>query len=404
MHAVDPTRHRRDARGRRAARLGPKVAGLALGLAGLLVPALPAAAAPVAGAVQPGPSQVERAEPASDALAGALAPVLDAGAPGALAGVRVDGALDRAAAGVANVDTSRPAHPGDRYRIGSNTKTMTAVVVLQLVEEGRLSLDDPLVDHLPRFDLDPRMTVRHALQQTTGLPTNTGIWNDPDSVAKNRFRAFTPTELVETALANFPEPRPEPGTSWTYSNTNYVLAGLVVESVTGHSLRTELRHRVFSPLGLRHTSFPSRFDPLLSGPALHGYVPGGNGTFEDMTTYNPSWAWAAGAVISTTSDETMFMRGLFDGTLLSEKSLEVMTDVGEFGYGLALLPIAAPCLPGGVAWGHDGIVFGYTSMAAGAPDGSRQAAVAANLSADEGDRVYPALAGALTDVICATDF
>ncbi|MFD2078821.1 D-alanyl-D-alanine carboxypeptidase [Actinopolymorpha cephalotaxi] len=323
----------------------------------------------------------------------------DAGVPGVVVARRDGDRLTRVARGVANLRTGRAARPDDRYRIGSNTKTMTSVVVLQLVAEGRLSLDDKVVRHLPGLGLDPRMTVRHVLQQTSGLHTDTMVFTPPRTVESVRFEYFTPRELVRLALTN-PEPRQAPGTHWEYSNTNYVIAGMLIEAVTHHPAQVELARRIFRPLGLHDTYFPVA-SPFVRGRHLNGYLPAGEGEPPvDLTVYGMSWVRTAGAVVSTTRDETTFLHALFTGRLLPRAQLAQMTDTGEFGYGLGF-PVRVPCVPGGVAWGHDGAVFGYSSGVFSTPDGSRQAAVGANtwLLTDAGE-LNPLPAQAAAAALC----
>ncbi|GAA2759272.1 serine hydrolase domain-containing protein [Actinopolymorpha rutila] len=312
--------------------------------------------------------------------------VVDAGAPGVVVARRDGDHVTRVARGVADLRTGRAAGPGDRYRVGSNTKTMTAVVVLQLVAEGRLGLDDKVVRYLPGLGLDPRMTVRHVLQQTSGLHTDTMVLTPPRTVESVRFEYFTPRQLVRLALTN-PKPRPVPGTHWEYSNTNYVIAGMLIEQVTHHPAQVELARRIFRPLGLHDTYFPVA-SPFVRGRHLHGYLSAGDGTPPvDITTYGMSWLRTAGAVVSTTRDELTFLHALFTGRLLPKAQLAQMTDTGEFGYGLGLFPLRLPCVPGGVVWGHDGAVFGYQSGVFSTPDGSRQAALGAStwLFTDDGE-------------------
>lgn len=312
-----------------------------------------------------------------DALTGLADQVVEAGVPGAVIGRRTAGGLQAVARGQANLDTGRAARPTDRYRIGSNTKTMVAVVVLQLVQEGRLGLDDSVDSLLPQFGLDERITVRHLLMQTSGFRTNTMIASPPYGYEYNRFHYFQPEELVRIALTNS-EPRHEPGRQYEYSNTNYVLAGLVIERVTGHSVQGELRRRIFGPLGLRDTSFPA-YNPVIFGRHLSGYLLADGEPPYDTTVYSMSWAWTSGAVISTVKDETTFMRALFDGTLLSKRTLETMTTVGPNGvYAMGLVRLPLTCAPGGAVFGHDGIVFGYLSSAFSSADGSIQTASVGN--------------------------
>ncbi|WP_329522232.1 serine hydrolase domain-containing protein [Spirillospora sp. NBC_01491] len=331
--------------------------------------------------------------------------VVKAGAPGALVAVQTRAGTREAARGVADLRTKRPARAGDRYRIGSNTKTMVATVVLQLVAEGRLGLDDKVAARLPGLGLDGRITVRHLLQQTSGLHQDQMLWRDTSSFKDHRFERFTPARVVRTALTN-PAPRAVPGTKWEYSNTNYVLAGMLIERVTRHSAEAELTRRIFRPLGMRGTTFP-RDTTHVAGRHLSGYVPralvdgSSDPTRFDTTVYNFSWAWTAGAVISTAEDEATFLRALMAGRLLPPSAMGQMLDTGAFGYGLGILPIKAPCAPGGVAWGHDGIVFGYSSLVAGTRDGAKSAVVAGNLSFDEGEKVYKTAASSLAPALCS---
>lgn len=335
----------------------------------------------------------------SDRLERLAHKVVEAGAPGSIVSQRVGQHTAAGASGVADVRTGRTANVDDRYRIGSNTKTMVAVVVLQLVEEGELGLDDSVAALLPDLGLDERITVRHLLQHTSGFHTDTMLGKGEYSYDAMRFRYFAPEELVEIALTN-PAPRPEPGTHHEYSNTNYVLAGMLIEEITGNPVEYELQHRILTPLRLDDTSF-ERVSPFILGSHLRGYLPQGQGKPPyDTTTYSFSWVWTAGAVVSTADDQTRFLQGLFDGDLLSPGMLDAMTDVNADGYGLGVFRVPVPCVPGGYAYGHNGIVFGYTSWVLSTPDGERQASAVGNLMAGDSSMnstVSQAAAGALCD-------
>jgi D-alanyl-D-alanine carboxypeptidase len=312
-----------------------------------------------------------------EALTGLADRVVEAGAPGAIVGRRTDSGLTAVARGKADLETGRPAGASDRYRIGSNTKTMVAVVVLQLVQEGRLGLDDSVSRLLPGPGLDERITVRHLLNQTSGFHTDTRIASPPYGYEYNRFHYFEPEKLVEIALTNT-EPRAEPGKQYEYSNTNYVLAGLVIERVTRRPVQVELQRRIFGPLKLRDTSFPA-YNPVIFGRHLSGYLLADGQPPYDTTVYSMSWAWTAGAVISTVHDETTFLRALFNGKLLSKRMFAEMTTPGPNGqYAMALVKLPLACAPGGFVWGHDGIVFGYLSSAFSTADGSVQTAAVGN--------------------------
>lgn len=352
--------------GRRPLR-GPAVLGA---IAGLLV----AITGPA------GASAAAQAHPAS--LKSLTQQLVAVGAVGAIGVARHGQDLTQAAAGTANLATGQPMRPGDRYRAGSITKTFVAVVVLQLAGEGRLRLDDTIDRWLP--GLVPggsKITIRELLNHTSGLQD---YFNDPtfDSQVLAGQR-FTPAQLI--AIANALGPVFPPGTSWAYSNTDYVLLGLIVEKATGHSLPAELARRIFEPLHLDHTSFPID-QTSISGDHAHGYVDlPGSPPLDITNRVSPSVAWAAGALVSTAADITSFYRALFNGRLLRPDLLAAMTttvptNIG-IDYGLGVFSIALPC---GTAFGHNGIFFGYDNIALTSPDGHHQVEFMINLDPQEG--------------------
>ncbi|MFI5821233.1 serine hydrolase domain-containing protein [Streptomyces rishiriensis] len=298
-----------------------------------------------------------------------LTDVVAAGAPGVIARTDDGRVVHQAAAGVSDIATAAKLQPDARFRAGSITKTFVATVVLQLVQAGRLALDEPVGRLLPGLLAGgDRITVRELLDHTSGLFDYTA---DPGVLAgEERDQVFTPRELVavaETHPASFP-----PGTSWQYSNTNYIVAGLLVEAVTHRPLARELQARIIGPLGLRATSFPTGTGHI-SGYHAHGYVspdlvPTTDGTPFDVTRFNPSAAWAAGALVSTADDLSRFYRALMQGALLSSSMLkEMKTTVAEdpadpsgARYGLGIERVQDPC---GADWGHGGEILGYQDMA-----------------------------------------
>ncbi|HEX3291830.1 MAG TPA: serine hydrolase domain-containing protein [Gaiella sp.] len=326
--------------------------------------------------------------PASGArLADVANGLVQAGAPGAVVVVRTPGGVRRAAAGVARIRPRVPLRAGDRYRIASVTKPFVATVVLQLEAEGRLRLDDPLERWLPGLLPGGReITLRMLLGHTSGL---FDYDNDTEWVRERiaaPLRTWQPRELVAIAARHrrlFP-----PGTDWSYSNTNYVLLGLVVEAATKHTLRRELTTRVFVPLGLRSTSYPT--GTQIPGPAVHGYlgdVPGLSipaGRLVDVTTRLSPSAWGAGQIVSTADDVSRFFAALLDGRVLSPRQLrEMKAEVGGTGpiaftvpYGLGLDIRHTPC---GTAYGHEGDVPGYRNAVWASSDGHRVAAVMVNV-------------------------
>src|SRR4051812_46494863 len=187
-----------------------------------------------------------RATPAADEPALALQRIVSAGSPGAIALIN-DGHRVRLLADGA-------ARPTERFRAGSLTKSFVATVALQLVHEGKLSLSDTVESRLPGIlPYGDQVTLRQLLNHTSGVPDNQDAV-DAEMLRGNLTRSWTPRELI--ALVAGKQPDFAPGAGWAYSNTNYMLAGLMIERVTGHSLGAELTRRVFAPLHLRDTSFP----------------------------------------------------------------------------------------------------------------------------------------------------
>ncbi|RKT57354.1 serine hydrolase domain-containing protein [Saccharothrix australiensis] len=262
--------------------------------------------------------------------------------------------------GVAEVGTTKPVPTDGRFRVGSITKTFVSTVVLQLVGEGKVGLDDPVSRHLP--GLLPRggeITVRMLLQHTSGLYNYTSdLPLDPAGFERIRFKHWEPEELVAIATA-----KPldfTPGTDWNYSNTNYIVAGLLVEKVTGKPYDEAVEQRVLRPLGLRSTVVPGdRVD--IPGPHAHGYY-SVDGRTVDVTRLNPSVAGAAGEMISTTADLDRFVDALLDGRLLAPAQQAELTKTLPFtgGYGLGFEALELPC--GVTVHGHGGGIPGYSSI------------------------------------------
>lgn len=207
-------------------------------------------------AVVAAPAGAATADPVRQALA-----VLTTGdgVPGAEAVVREDGRIRTVRSGVGDLATGAPIPAGARFRAGSETKSFVATVVLQLVAEGRVRLDAPIAKYLPGVvtgngNDGAKITVRQLLQHTSGLPNYTDYLLQGDA-EQLRHRGAEPAELVAMALAH--PPLFAPGTSWSYSNTNYVLAQMLVERVTGQSLAHEVGARIVRPLGLTGTSCPA---------------------------------------------------------------------------------------------------------------------------------------------------
>jgi len=281
------------------------------------------------------------------------------------------------AAGVADLESGTPLTPDARFRVGSIAKPFVATVVLQLVEEGAFSLDDPMSEVLPvsvtdRFDASDRTTVRMLLNHTSGIPE----WLDGQThayIGANPAKVWDVHEFLDLAAAR---PRPfAPGASWAYSNTDYNLLGMIIEQTTGHSWRDEVTARILVPLNLSDTSLPEPGNASIDGAYMHGYGVA-DGAIVDFSHVDPSMAGAAGggALVTTTTDLTTFLSALLSGALFRDAaSLDAMTtyvdavyEGGQTGYGLGLQRYE---FPGGIqAFGHAGGTAGYFSFIGYLPD------------------------------------
>ena len=327
------------------------------------------------------------AKPTAAANGAGLQSRLDAlvtgGAPGAILLVRGEDGRKRLRAGLAEVATGRAMHPRDRYRIASLAKTYVATVVLQLVGEGKLRLSDSVEKWLPGVVPNgENIRIRHLLGHTSGL---FDFENDPRLLAPylsgNLSHYWSPLERL--ALATSHEPLYPPGetTKATYSNTNYTVAGLIIEAATGKSLEAQLRRRIFKPLDLDSTTNPDR-ETTIAGRHAHGYFALGPPPLVDVTEFSPSITGAGGAIVSTVGDVARFYRALVKGRLLRPRLLRAMkrtlpTDSDlPSRYGLGLARYSTRC---GAAWGHNGSFPGYWTYAFSSANGNRQIVLMANV-------------------------
>ncbi|QKG24157.1 serine hydrolase domain-containing protein [Actinomadura verrucosospora] len=362
------------------ARMMLRVLSTALAGAALTAAAVPAANA----AARPGPGKGldAKVQERADKL------VAD-GAPGVIVMTRRGGRVAHVTAGVSDKATGAPMDARLLFRIASVTKTFTSTVVLQLAAEHRLSLDDTVDRWLPGLvgangNDGSKITVRQLLGQTSGLNDYT-----PDPrVMSDPSRSWKPEELI--AIATEKPPLYAPGTGWNYSNTNYILAGMIIEKVTRHPVGTEFQRRIFTPLHLRHTSYPTT-NPGFPGPYVHGYYY----DYGDVSTaISPSSARTSGGIVSTVDDVARFHRALFTGRLLPAKQMREMRTVRPVNddgvvedYGLGAARIKFSC---GYAWGHDGGFPGYRTWTYTSADGRRQAIVTYNESKYEYDETFRA--------------
>jgi D-alanyl-D-alanine carboxypeptidase len=289
----------------------------------------------------------------------------------------------------------------DRFKVASITKTFVATAVLQLVGEGKLGLDDTVAQWLPGLVPNgDHITVRELLSHTSGL---FDYLDDPRPLAPYLaldFRHFwTPRQLIRIAVSH--PPLFAPGAGFSYTNTGYLVLGLIAERAGGERLAVQLRRRIFAPLHLTQTRLPA--SQGLGQPRARGLfrVQGG---LEDVTAISQSVFGAAGGIVSTGRDVGRFYRGLLTGRLLPPGLLRVMTATVPrapgFAYGLGIFRIPTPC---GAAYGHDGELPGYASLALNGRQGRRQAVVLVN-SNTPSETVGPPAAQAAYNRLIATAF
>ncbi|MER5344040.1 serine hydrolase domain-containing protein [Streptomyces mirabilis] len=347
----------------------------ALGAALLALLAVPAQAGTAAAADLPTPDDA--------GLQAVLHTALSQGAPGAMVRVDDNGTVHRLSEGVADRATGRAITTTDRFRVGSVTKSFSAVVLLQLVDEGKLNLDASVNTYLPGLLPDDRITVRQVMSHRSGLYdyTNDMFAQTVPGFESVRNKVFSYQDLVTLSLKH--GVTNAPGAAYSYSNTNFVVAGMLIEKLTGHSVATEYQHRIFTPLNLTDT-FYVHPDTAIPGTHANGYLTPdeAGGALVDSTEQTVSWAQSAGAIISSTQDLDTFFSALMSGQLMSAAQLTQMqqwTTVNSTqGYGLGLRRRDLSC--GISVYGHTGTVQGYYTYAFASKDGKRSVTALANTS------------------------
>ncbi|MFE1377377.1 serine hydrolase domain-containing protein [Streptomyces sp. NPDC058740] len=350
----------------------------------LIAAALAGAVAPAAHAA-PAAATTSAPAPDMDGVTAALKSAMANGAPGAMARYTGPEGVRARTEGVRDRVSGAPMDIHARFRIGSVSKTFSTVVLLQLAEEGRLDLDTPVDAYLPGLLPDTRITVRHLLTHRSGLADYTdAMFNQTvPGFEAVRNRVFSYQELVDLSLA---EPRTtEPGAAYAYSNTNFVVVGMLIEKLTGRPVADAYERRIFKPLGLRGTSY---VHPATAIKGLHvnGYLHPDEegGPLVDSTEQTVSWAQSAGAIISTPADLNTFTSALLRGRLLSAPMLDAMTTVTPTDttntrfYGLGLRRYDLSC--GTRVYGHTGTVQGFYTYAFSTRDGRRSLSAMANTS------------------------
>ena len=353
----------------------------------------------VAAPEEPGPACATRLEPLVRRI------MAERGVPGAIVSVEIPGVCRwKAALGSGSAAGRRPISFRDHVRVGSITKTMTGTAVLQLVDDRRIGLDDPISRHLSGVPNGEKITIRQMLYMRSGLATYSNDAGFNASLDTETHRVWKPAELLAIAFRHPPDF--PPGTSYTYSNTNTVLLGQLVEKLRGLPLHQVFAERIFEPLGLDETSLPTT--AALPSPHARGYMFGSNvGTLDgkcdagtvgrhDVTNASPSWTWAAGGVVSTLRDLTVWARALATGKLLTPATHAARLDWLSTG------PASAPSYGLHVAnffgvIGHDGALPGYQSFIGYVPSKDGTVVILTNVYNDKmcgspADTIFKAVA------------
>jgi len=292
-----------------------------------------------------------------------------------------DGTSFSAAAGASNIAAEKEMLPDSLFRVGSNTKPIVAVVVLQLVQEGKIGLDDSLTDYLPQYEQWSNITIRYLLNMRSGMKEFLAITSLMMDALQNAEDPVNPEDVLD---AVYQEPLTfEPGSDGAYTNSSYLALGLIIEKVTGRPAEQEIADRIITPLQLSHTYLDlgdsensdlaeGYIDMTMAGPVLK--LPASitlllpseiivDGLILGSHLLHPTLTWTAGALVSSSGDMATFMHALFSGKLLSEDMIEQMKETQEallfngpvlYGLGLQVRPT-----PQGLSLGHGGLNFGY---------------------------------------------
>ena len=308
--------------------------------------------------------------------------------PGAMVVLRTPQGNFNAAVGTTELDAQTPPEPGTHFRIASNTKTMTAALIVLLAQDGALKISDPVSAYVPNVPNGENITIAELLKMRSGLY---GYTADPAlgaAMDADPEKAWTPQEVLDIAFRHPPQFAPD--ASYEYSNTNYALLGLIAEKVGGRPLARQFQERLFGPVGLTQTSLPAADDTSMPAPYSHGYMYGGSyyaladdpypadmqaaaqaGTLRpiDYTNQNSSYATAAGGAISTADDLATWMKALVSGKvfnadyhqqwLTSPQAEDPDAPEGQkYGYGISYQRFG----PNAAMYYHGGELPGFNSF------------------------------------------
>ena len=285
----------------------------------------------------------------------------ESGAPGAIAAIRTPEGTWVRSLGVADKASGEPMQADMHHRIGSVTKTFTATLLLKAAARGQLSLDDTIDRYVEGIPNGDEITLRQMADMSSGIASYTLDEQWQDEFFSDPRAVWTPEELVKFGIED--SPVFDPGDDFQYSNTNYVLLGMVLEQVTGKPIERLYSKQIIKPLHLKETSFPDAADSSIPEPYDHGYTLQGQSGGEpvDATDWNPSWGWTAGGMISTADDMLVYGRALCTGKglLPREQQAERLT---SFLYGL---PPNSPEKAYGLGFGTVGGWLGHTGTQPG---------------------------------------
>ena len=298
-------------------------------------------------------------------------------------------------AGFADVEEKVAMTPELNHRIGSVTKTFVVTALLRLVEDGRMSLDDPISAYVDGLGAGDRITLRDLAGMTSGIPDYTHDMEWASAYYADPLKPLTPQSLID-GVKDAPL-NDEPGTVLEYSNSNTVLLGLAIEKVTGAPLAEVVRTEVTDPLGLDHTFLPEAEE--FPEPHAQGYASDLEGKDVIATGWNPSWAWAAGGMISDLDDLKVWVPALATGELLSpelQKERLTVTPMGpgdeESGYGLGLFRLDG--------WiGHNGGLPGYKTVTIYLPEKEMTLVAFVNSDVDGRSELGPNLLTPVTELL-----
>jgi len=328
------------------------------------------------------------------------------GVPGAMVLLRTPQGEFAASFGTTELGTRTPPAANTHFRIASNTKTMTAALIMLLAQDGKLGLGDPVSAYVPNVPNGENITIAQLLRMRSGLY---GYTADPALAATldaDPGKAWTPEEALDIAFGHPPEFAPD--AAYDYSNTNYALLGLVAEKLGGRPLAEQMRTRLFGPLGLAHTSLPAADDTTMPSPYSHGYMYGGSiyaladvpypgemqaaaraGTLRpvDYTNQNSSYASAAGGAISTADDLATWIKALVSGKVFNAdyhrqwlSSLRAedpdAPDGQKYGYGISYQRYG----PNAAMFYHGGELPGFNSFMGYDPDNDVALVIWTNLT------------------------